>query len=78
MLMQGRNYALSGGAPTLLAHRCSLCENFHTYIKCEVKHNAIWRWGINGVNGWGIYDSNGWGIYDSNGWDIYDSNGWDS
>ena len=25
------------GAPTLLAHRCSLCENFHTYIKCEVK-----------------------------------------
>ena len=28
----------SGGAPTPLVHRCSLCENFtHTHIKCEVK-----------------------------------------
>ena len=22
----------SGGTPKLLAHRCSLCDNFHTYI----------------------------------------------
>ena len=30
-----------------LAHRCSLCENFHTYI-----HTGLW--------GWGIYE---WAIY---------------
>ena len=47
-----------------LAHWCSICEHFHAYTKCEIKHNGMWGWGSYGLDGWGIYGLNGWGSYD--------------
>ena len=64
----------SGEAPTPLAHRCSLYENFHTCM--NLKHNGVWGWSIYCLNGRGIYGLNRWVIYGLNGWGIFDLNGW--
>ena len=75
-----RGCVSSGGKPTPLAHRCSWCENFHTYIKCEVKTWwdmgmwQLWQWVGHlwlkwvGHLWWSIYDLNGWGNYGKVSW----------